>query len=104
MAHGSYLPLFGGYWWIVIPQSLRADMKRRIQSGHLGINSCLRRARDVVVWPGVSSEVRQYAECCTVCATFSDKQPLKTLECMKQVVDHGIKLVRIYSPYMADII
>ena len=42
---------------VVIPSSMRADMKRRIHAGHLGVNSCLRRARDVVFWPGMSSEI-----------------------------------------------
>ena len=47
---------------VVIPSSMKADMKRRIHAGHLGINSCLRRARDVVFWPGMSSEIRQFVE------------------------------------------
>jgi hypothetical protein len=64
---------------VVIPLSMRADMKRRIHLGHLGINSCLRRARDVVFWPGMTSEIRQYVESCTVCATVCDKQPAETL-------------------------
>lgn len=64
---------------VVIPQSLRADMKRRVHSGHLGINSCLRRARDVIFWPGMSSEIRQYVESCNVCATYCDKQQQETL-------------------------
>jgi hypothetical protein len=65
---------------VVIPRSMRADMKRRIHAGHLGINSCLRRARDVVFWPGMSSEIRQFIENCTVCATYCDKQPAETLK------------------------
>ena len=58
---------------------MRADMKRRIHSGHLGINSCLRRARDTIFWPGMTSEIRQFVESCTVCATYYDKQPAETL-------------------------
>ena len=53
---------------------MREDMKKRLHAGHLGINSCLRRARDVIFWPGMTQEIRQYIEGCTVCATFSDKQ------------------------------
>jgi len=41
----------------------------------MGINACLRLARDVVYWSGMSSEVQQYVETCGTCATFSDKQP-----------------------------
>jgi len=64
---------------VVIPSSMRADMKRRIHAGHLGLNSCLRRARDVVFWPVMSSEVRQFVESCHICATYCDKQPQETI-------------------------
>ena len=33
---------------VVIPKSLRADMKARIHSSHLGTESCLRRARECI--------------------------------------------------------
>ena len=59
---------------VVIPQSLRSDMKRRVHADHLGINSCLRRARDIIFWPGMSSELRQFVESCSVCATYSNQQ------------------------------
>ena len=36
---------------IVIPRSLRQEMKSKIHAGHLGVNSCLRRARDLLYWP-----------------------------------------------------
>ena len=57
---------------VVIPLSMRKEMKRKIHTGHMGMNACLRLARDVVYWPGMSSEVRQYVETCGTCATFSD--------------------------------
>ena len=54
---------------IVIPQTLRPDMKKKIHAGHAGINSCLRRARTLVFWPRMSSEIRQYCEACITCAS-----------------------------------
>ena len=39
---------------IIIPKSLRADMKMKVHVGHTGINSCLRRARTYVFWPCMS--------------------------------------------------
>ena len=59
---------------VVIPRSMRSDMKQRVHAGHLGINACLRRARDIIFWPGMSSELRQFVESCSVCATYSDQQ------------------------------
>jgi len=63
---------------IVVPSSLRADMKQKLHHGHLGINSCLRRARELIYWPQMSSEIRQYIETCGTCATFGTKQPAET--------------------------
>jgi len=64
---------------VVILSSMRADTKRRIHAGHLEINSCLRRAHDIVFWPGMSSEIRQFVESCHICATYCDKQPQETI-------------------------
>ena len=64
---------------IVIPASLRREMKEKIHAGHAGINSCLRRARDLIYWPGISAEIRQYVESCNTCASYSSiqsKEPL----------------------------
>ena len=64
---------------VVIPLSMRTEMKQKVHSGHLGINSSLRRARDLIFWPGMSSEIRQYIETCAVCASMCDKQTPETL-------------------------
>ena len=63
---------------IVIPSSMRKEMKEKAHAGHLGINSCLRRARDLIFWPGMSAELRQYIETCGICAMHTDKQPQET--------------------------
>lgn len=64
---------------IVIPATMRADMKQRVHAGHLGINSCLRRARELIYWPGMSSEIRQHVESCATCASFGTQQPAEPL-------------------------
>jgi len=43
---------------VLVPSSLRHDVMQRIHSGHLGIQACLRRARDNVYWPRMNEEVR----------------------------------------------
>ena len=60
---------------VVIPDSMRQEMKQKIHIRHLGINSCLRRARDVMYWPGMSAEICQYIENCGTCAAQGDRQP-----------------------------
>ena len=39
---------------VAIPRTMCNDIKQRVYAGHLGINSCLRRACDIVFWPGLS--------------------------------------------------
>ena len=59
---------------VIIPEKLRRQMKERVHQGHLGINSCLRRAKDVMYWPGMASEIRQFIETCGTCATYQSRQ------------------------------
>jgi hypothetical protein len=37
---------------VVIPTSLRLDMIKRIHYSHIGVEGCLRRARESLYWPG----------------------------------------------------
>jgi len=64
---------------VVIPLSIRKDILHKVHAGHLGINSCLRRARELVFWPGMSSQIRQIVQSCPVCATYCNKQQQETL-------------------------
>ena len=64
---------------VIIPAAMRPDIKVKLHAGHMGINSCLRRARELVFWPGMSSEIRQYIESCDTCVTHSDKQAAEPL-------------------------
>ena len=59
---------------LVIPVSLRSEMKKSIHQSHLDIEGCLRLARDLIFWPGMSSEIRQYISMCEVCQTYQAKQ------------------------------
>ena len=64
---------------VVIPTSMRHKMKMKVHAGHTGINSCLRRAQELIYWPGISAEIRQYVETCDVCASYASKQPEELL-------------------------
>ena len=73
---------------LVVPKSLRSTMKAKCHAGHLGINSTLRRARDLLYWPGMSTDVRNYVEACG-----NNHQNLSYLEMYHK--DHGNELVQI---------
>ena len=64
---------------LVIPGSLRKDMLMKIHASHIGVQGCLRRAREVLYWPGMSKEVEEYVATCETCSSFSleqGKEPL----------------------------
>ena len=68
---------------VIIPQSLRARMLARTHSSHQGAEACVRRARDVIFWPGMTAEIKEMANQCSTCNEFRDKQqkePLMTYD------------------------
>lgn len=60
---------------VVIPTSLRKEMLHRIHEGHLGIEKCKYRARDVMWWPGMSAQVEALVAACATCAERRAAQP-----------------------------
>ena len=77
---------------IVIPSSMRKSIKEKVHAGHLGINSSLRRAREIIFWPGMSADIRQHVERCPVCMAYSDKQPAEPLV-MRDVPERPFSVV-----------
>ncbi|KAK3708089.1 hypothetical protein QZH41_006918 [Actinostola sp. cb2023] len=66
---------------VIIPRVMRANTLSRIHSSHLGAESCLRKARDIVFWPGMTSDVKETVAKCSVCADYqakNAKQPMQT--------------------------
>lgn len=59
---------------IIIPTLLRKEMIQKVHEGHLGVESCLRRAREVVYWPLLNSEIKDYVSNCSVCNTLQPSQ------------------------------
>ena len=39
---------------IIIPKILRQEMLNRLHTGHMGVQRCKERGRDVIFWPGIS--------------------------------------------------
>ena len=63
----------------VIPMSLRSDMLKRIHSSHIGVEGCMRRARECLFWPGMSAAIKDFVSTCEVCHTFESKQQKEPL-------------------------
>ena len=65
---------------IVVPRSLRKDMLQQIHSSHIGTGGCVRRAKEVLYWPGMSADVRDIVSRCSTCQTFAPQQCREPLQ------------------------
>ena len=55
---------------LVVPMSLRAEMLKRINFNHMGIEKCKLRARKSLYWPGMSNGIENLLSNCEACAKF----------------------------------
>ena len=65
---------------VVIPKDLRQRAKEGAHSSHLGIEGCLRRARECLFWPNMNADLEDYIEKCDVCSNFQNSNQKKTDE------------------------
>lgn len=73
---------FGIIWKgnkVVIPKCMRSEMLKNIHSAHLGLEKCLLRAREIMFWPNMQSQLKDYLSQCQACLTYRKqnvKEPL----------------------------
>ena len=65
---------------VIIPRILRPEVMSKIHSSHLGIEACLRKARDSVFWPNMTGDVRDQASQCSICAELQSKNPKEPMQ------------------------
>ena len=53
---------------LVVPKSLQLEMLDKIHASHLGIVKCTSRAREVLFWIGMSSDIEERVKACGVCS------------------------------------
>ena len=66
---------------LVIPVACRNTIMERLHASHAGIQSCLRRARDSVYWPGMAQDLTRYIQQCPVCNQYQTEQQKEPLFC-----------------------
>ena len=49
---------------LLVPQGLRAEIKKDIHVSNAGVEGCLRRARESDYWPGVNAELKHWSSTC----------------------------------------
>ena len=63
----------------VVPKSLRPEILSKIHRSHIGVEGCLRRARESVYWPGMSAAVKNYVSQCEICRAHETSQQKEKL-------------------------
>ena len=64
---------------IIVPLSMRKEMKQIIHSGHQGIEKCKARAREALYWPGMSAEIADIVSACSTCQEHRNYQQCEEL-------------------------
>ncbi|XP_041376696.1 uncharacterized protein K02A2.6-like [Gigantopelta aegis] len=62
---------------IIVPECMRKEMQ--IHRSHLGIEKCLRRAREILYWPSMNSQIRDIVSQCGICCHYRNKQQKESL-------------------------
>jgi len=66
---------------VVIPRAARNDILERLHSSHIGVNGCIRRARESVYFPVITTAIKEMIAKCSVCVRYrteQQKEPMKS--------------------------
>jgi hypothetical protein len=74
---------------VVVPRALRTKYLRGIHCGHVGINTCLRRARGVW-WPGLDRDIRDFVKGCAKCQEHGNRQRKEPMQSFEIPVAPGL--------------
>ena len=62
---------------MVIPPSLQKEMVEKTHYSHIGIGASLRRAQDVLFWPGMAAQIREFV---LQCPRRNERRPAQPKE------------------------
>ena len=65
---------------LVVPASLRRELMAVTHASHIGVEACIRRARDCLYWPLMSKEMKEYIARCDVCMAHRNEQRRKAIQ------------------------
>lgn len=68
---------------IVIPTALRHEMVQKVHDSHMGVEKSLQRAKDIMFWPRMTSDITDYVLSCSICLQYRQsnaKEPLVSHE------------------------
>ena len=68
---------------LLVPRAARNLLLERVHTSHIGINGCIRRAREAIFWPGMAADITKLVSACSVCQQHNaanQKEPLLSHE------------------------
>ena len=68
---------------VVVPAPMRKEMMAITHATHIGVEGCIRRARETMFWPRMSTELKEYISKCDICMAHRPglaKEPLQQHE------------------------
>ena len=64
---------------LVIPAAVRTELMTVAHASHIGIEGCLRRMRECLYWPRMTTQVKDYISKCEVCLSHRSAPPREPL-------------------------
>lgn len=64
---------------IVVPMSLRGEMMKILHESHQGISKTKKRAKEILYWPGLNSDIEECIAKCEKCQTFRSNSVKETM-------------------------
>jgi Integrase zinc binding domain len=65
---------------LYVPLEARTEVCDRIHASHIGMNGCMRRAREAVFWPNMTVDISKIVTSCAVCAKVQSEQSKEPLQ------------------------
>ena len=65
---------------LVVPVSLRKELMEATHASHIGVEACIRRARDSLYWPRMTTELKEYIAKCNVCMAHRSEQSKEPIQ------------------------
>jgi transposase InsO family protein len=81
---------------LVVPSCLRKELMELTHSSHIGVEGCIRRAKECLFWPRMTSELKEFVSKCDVCMAHRNN-PSK-----EPILQHEI-IMRPWAKVAADV-
>ena len=59
---------------LIVPAGMRKEMLAVAHATHIGMEGCLRRAREIMFWPRMATELKEYISKCDICTRHRESQ------------------------------